>query len=64
MNVVDVQQISEDALPTLFEPFKRTAAARTGEGGALGIGLFILREIVETHGGDTAVRTPDGKAPG
>jgi signal transduction histidine kinase len=49
------------SVPTLFEPFKRTAPAKTGERG-LGLGLFIAREIVQAHGGDIAVRTPDGEA--
>lgn len=53
--------IPADAMPTLFEAFKRAAlngAARTGKAG-LGLGLFIAREIVHAHGGNLGVRSSD-----
>jgi signal transduction histidine kinase len=60
LRVSNAGAISADCIPTLFEPFKRTAPARTGERG-LGLGLFIAREIVQAHGGDIAVRTHGGE---
>jgi signal transduction histidine kinase len=50
-------------LPRLFEPFRRGAAhdPRGGRGGSLGLGLFIVREIVHAHGGRVDVRSEPGK---
>ncbi len=48
--------IQADALPTLFDAYKR-AGRRTGEGGGLGLGLFIARELARAHGGDITVST-------
>lgn len=48
--------IPVESIPTLFEPFKRTAPARSGERG-LGLGLFIAGAIVRAHGGEIAVRS-------
>ena len=58
LRVANLGAISEEAMPTLFDPFKRTTSTRGGERG-LGLGLFIAREIVLAHGGDVAVRTTD-----
>jgi signal transduction histidine kinase len=48
--------ISEETMPTLFEPFRR-AGDRAGAPGNIGLGLFIVREIVRAHGGEIAVRS-------
>jgi two-component system sensor histidine kinase/response regulator len=48
--------IPPEALPDLFEPFKRARVA----GGGLGLGLFIVREIVSAHGGAVAVSSGPG----
>jgi signal transduction histidine kinase len=58
LRVTNSGTIPAEMIPTLFEPFKRTAPARTGEKG-LGLGLFIGREIVQAHGGTIDVRTGD-----
>jgi signal transduction histidine kinase len=44
--------IPEESLPHVFEPFRRA-----GEQGGLGLGLFIVREIVRAHGGSIEVRS-------
>jgi signal transduction histidine kinase len=46
------------ALPTIFEPFQRDAADAEGaRAGSVGLGLFIVREIVKAHGGRVEVRS-------
>jgi signal transduction histidine kinase len=55
LRVANLGTISAEEVPTLFEPFKRTAAAKAGDKG-LGLGLFIAREIVRAHGGALALR--------
>lgn len=45
--------LSAGELAALFDPLKRgTRAAASGEQASLGLGLFIVREIVRAHGGD------------
>ena len=53
--------VPEDALPRLFEPFFRTDASRSRDGGGSGLGLAVVKAIMTAHGGDCAVRnTADG----
>jgi two-component system, sensor histidine kinase and response regulator len=59
LRISNAGAIPAESIPTLFEPFKRTAPARTGERG-LGLGLFIAREIVRAHDGDITLHTADG----
>jgi signal transduction histidine kinase len=61
LRVHNAGSIPADAVPTLFEAFKRAAlpaAEQTGRSG-LGLGLFIAREIVRAHGGNLGVRSSD-----
>jgi signal transduction histidine kinase len=44
-------------LATLFDPFRQAHSARGHKRGGLGLGLFIVREIVQAHGGEVAVRS-------
>lgn len=59
LSVTNLGEIPGEALPRLFEPFKRTTTSKAGDRG-LGLGLFIAREIVRAHGGDLAVRALHG----
>ncbi|MFD0740386.1 diguanylate cyclase domain-containing protein [Lysobacter koreensis] len=43
--------ITAEALPSVFEPFMQHAAAVGFNGTGLGIGLTVVRELVEAHGG-------------
>jgi signal transduction histidine kinase len=53
--------IAEEELPRIFERFHRVvqAAGRTHEG--TGIGLALVRELVELHGGDVSVQSEVGR---
>ncbi|MFL5264941.1 MAG: sensor histidine kinase, partial [Anaeromyxobacteraceae bacterium] len=48
--------VPAELLPEVFEPFRRGAAPRA-EGGSVGLGLFIVREIVRAHGGAVEVHS-------
>lgn len=43
--------ITAEALPHVFEPFVQDIHATTFDGSGLGIGLTVVRELVEAHGG-------------
>jgi len=62
LEVVDSGRgIPEELLPQLFQPF--TKAGRRGTAGeeSTGLGLVIVRRIVEGHGGTIQVRSQEGK---
>jgi two-component system CheB/CheR fusion protein len=50
-------------LPRLFEPFVQAERALDGAGGGLGLGLALVRGLVELHGGEVAARS-DGSGRG
>ncbi|MGF2036592.1 MAG: PAS domain S-box protein [Nostoc sp. CmiVER01] len=50
--------ISADFLPYVFEHFRQEDSATTRKFGGLGLGLAIVRQIVEMHGGTVTVDTP------
>lgn len=54
------QGISPAFLPHLFEPFRQEDAGSTRQFGGLGLGLAIVRYIVELHGG--TIRAESGGA--
>jgi len=55
--------IAEDVRPTLFDPFTQgSGAGETGRGG-LGLGLALVRTLVELHGGRVRVHS-DGPGHG
>ncbi|XXF77678.1 PAS domain-containing protein [Myxococcaceae bacterium GXIMD 01537] len=49
--------IPQHQLATLFDPFRQGEAARGKRRSGLGLGLFIVKEIVHAHGGHVAVRS-------
>jgi sigma-B regulation protein RsbU (phosphoserine phosphatase) len=50
--------IPPDDVPHLFDPFKRGSGQRHTGRRNLGIGLFIVRQVVLAHGGNIQVTSP------
>ena len=59
----DGQGIAPDFLPFVFDRFRQADSTSTRVHGGLGLGLAIVRHLVELHGGTVAV-TSDGLGKG
>jgi PAS domain S-box-containing protein len=57
------QGIAPEVLPHVFEPFRQEDSSSTRTHGGLGIGLTLVRQLVELHGGQARAESP-GKARG
>jgi signal transduction histidine kinase/ActR/RegA family two-component response regulator len=55
--------ITSEMLPRIFEPFTQVESSRTRSEGGLGLGLPLVRSLVELHGG-TVQASSDGPGKG
>jgi signal transduction histidine kinase len=55
--------IAPEFLPLLFEPFQQQDTSTTRQHGGLGLGLSLVRHIVELHGGEVTAES-DGAGHG
>lgn len=53
--------IPEEDLPHIFERFYRGEKSRSREWGGAGIGLAIVKQIIEAHGGEVGTRSRSGQ---
>ncbi len=53
--------IPAEAVPRLFDPFFRADAARARDAGGSGLGLALVKRIVDLHGGAVTVESELGK---
>jgi len=53
--------IPAQALPLLFRSFYRATNSDSRRISGMGIGLFVVRQIVDLHGGSIAVRSTEGE---
>jgi signal transduction histidine kinase len=56
-----VQEFVPEDLPYLFERFFRGEKSRSRQHGGAGIGLAIVKELVEAHGGNVGAQLNDDK---
>jgi signal transduction histidine kinase len=53
--------IPADELPHLFQRFYRAANTGAYQISGIGIGLYVVREIVELHGGSVMAKSVEGQ---
>ena len=53
--------IPKDEIPHVFDRFYKTDKSRSRDKGGAGLGLHIVRSIINLHGGDIVVRSVEGE---
>jgi signal transduction histidine kinase len=56
----DGSQIDPEVTSRLFEPFTQANSGATRAHEGIGMGLYVVRRLVEVHGGRIAVRSEGG----
>ncbi len=54
------EPLSDDDLPLIFERFYRAEKSRSRDGGGAGIGLAIVKELIEAHAGKVGAENSGG----
>ena len=54
-------QIEQGDLPLIFERFYRADKSRSRESGGAGIGLAIVKSLIEAHGGHVGASSEAGQ---
>jgi signal transduction histidine kinase len=52
--------IAEEDLPFIFERFYRADKSRSRDSGGAGIGLAIVKELIQSHGGEVGAASAEG----
>jgi two-component system, sensor histidine kinase and response regulator len=60
LSVVNDGNIPPELLPSIFDPFRRGQRQSSRTEG-LGLGLYIVQQIVQAHGGSIQVQSPPGE---
>lgn len=55
------QGITRDEIPHVFDRFYKTDKSRSQDKGGAGLGLHIVRSIINLHGGEIIVRSVEGE---
>lgn len=53
--------LSKEEIPKIFDRFYKTDKSRGLDKNGVGLGLFIVRSVVNLHGGDVIVRSVEGE---
>jgi phosphoserine phosphatase RsbU/P len=53
--------VPAELLPSIFDPFRRGSAYATPKTDGLGLGLFIVREMVRAHHGEISARSTEAE---
>jgi len=54
-------QIADEDLPFIFERFYRGEKSRSRDSGGAGIGLSIVKQLIEAHGGQVGAESGNGE---
>ena len=62
VSIIDYGEgIPKEALESIFEPFYRADKSRSKKTGGFGLGLSIVKQIIEAHKGSVEITSEEGK---